>query len=215
MSLLSDQEIKTEVAVNDMIFPFVPNQVRTIKGRTVNEVRADNGLPLLTLEPEGNALAEEGKKIISYGLSSYGYDIRCVNKWKIFTNAFGEIIDPKAFAPRAFVETEDNYCIIPPNSFVLTSSVEYFRMPKDILGICIGKSTYARCGLVVNITPLEAGWEGNLTIELSNTTPLPLKVYAGEGIAQLIFFRGQPCLTTYADRAGKYQGQTGIVTSKL
>ena len=156
----------------------------------------------------------EGK--ISYGLSSYGYDARCSKEFKIFTNVDNAIVDPKDFAEDSFVDRETDVCIIPPNSFVLTRSVEYFKIPKDVLVICLGKSTYARCGLIVNVTPLEPGWEGHVTLEISNTTPLPAKVYANEGVAQFLFFKGSiPCETTYADRAGKYMGQRGVTLPRI
>jgi len=166
------------------------------------------------IEPFEEKLISKGK--ISYGLSSYGYDIRVADEFKIFTNAFSSVIDPKNFSPSSFVDFKGKICIVPPNSFVLARSVEYFRMPKNVFGIVVGKSTYARCGIIVNITPLEPGWEGHLTIEISNTTPLPAKIYANEGIAQVIFFEGdEPPLVTYADRKGKYQKQKGITLPKV
>jgi dCTP deaminase len=153
---------------------------------------------------------------ISYGCSSYGYDIRIAKHFKVFTNVHGSIIDPKNFDERAFVEIEADYCLIPPNSFALARSWELFNIPRDILALCLGKSTYARCGILVNVTPLEPEWKGYLTIEISNTTPLPVKIYGGEGIAQIIFFSQFPeCEVSYADRKGKYQSQTGITTAKL
>lgn len=156
------------------------------------------------------------KGVISYGLSSYGYDSRCSNEFKIFTNVDNAIVDPKNFSAESFVDRETDVCIIPPNSFVLTRSVEYFRIPKDVLVICLGKSTYARCGLIVNVTPLEPGWEGHVTLEISNTTPLPAKVYANEGVAQFLFFKGSaPCDVSYADRAGKYMGQRGVTLPRM
>lgn len=152
---------------------------------------------------------------ISYGLSSYGYDARCSNEFKIFTNVDNAIVDPKDFKHQSFVDRETDVCVIPPNSFALTRSVEYFRIPRDVLVICLGKSTYARCGLIVNVTPLEPGWEGHVTLEISNTTPLPAKVYANEGVAQFLFFKGsEACETSYADRSGKYMGQTGVTLPK-
>jgi len=154
--------------------------------------------------------------VISYGLSSYGYDARCSNEFKIFTNVDSAVVDPKAFSEKSFVDRETDVCIIPPNSFVLTRSVEYFKIPKDVLVICLGKSTYARCGLIVNVTPLEPGWEGHVTLEISNTTPLPAKVYANEGVAQFLFFKGSaPCEISYADRAGKYMGQKGVTLPRM
>lgn len=154
---------------------------------------------------------QNGAKIISYGLSSYGYDARCSNEFMIFTNVDNAIVDPKDFSNKSFVERTTDVCVIPPNSFVLTRTVEYFRIPKDVLVVCLGKSTYARCGLIVNVTPLEPGWEGHVTLEISNTTPLPAKVYANEGVAQFLFFKGSSqCEVTYADRSGKYMGQRGV-----
>ena len=151
-------------------------------------------------------------KIVSFGPSSYGYDIRAAPEWKVFTNLDSTIVDPKRLDPTAFVEKNDESIVIPPNSFALARSVECFQMPTDVLGVVLGKSTYARCGIVVNCTPMEPGWRGYLTIEISNTTPLPAKVYANEGIAQVLFFRGsQPCRTSYADRQGKYQDQPAKV----
>lgn len=154
--------------------------------------------------------------MISYGLSSYGYDARISDEFMIFTNVDNAVVDPKDFSSKSFVERKTDICIIPPNSFVLSRTVEYFRIPKDVLVVCLGKSTYARCGLIVNVTPLEPGWEGHVTLEVSNTTPLPAKVYANEGISQFLFFKGSSaCETTYADRAGKYQGQRGVTLPRL
>ncbi len=153
---------------------------------------------------------------ISYGLSSFGYDARVSNEFKIFTNVNAEIVDPKNFKASNFVTKNVSECIIPPNSFVLASTVEYFRIPKDVLVVCLGKSTYARCGIIVNVTPLEPGWEGHVTLEFSNTTPLPAKVYANEGVAQFIFLKGNETPeTTYSDRNGKYMGQTGVTLPKI
>ncbi len=158
---------------------------------------------------------EAGNRKISYGISSYGYDLRITNEFKVFTNVYNSIVDPKNFSEDAFVDIEADTCVIPPNSFALARSVEYFRIPKDILVICLGKSTYARCGIIVNVTPLEPEWEGHVTIEISNTTPLPAKVYAGEGIAQLLFFKAEEmCQITYAQKKGKYMGQRGITLPK-
>lgn len=154
---------------------------------------------------------DAGNKIVSYGQSSYGYDIRVAEEFKVFTNVHNSIVDPKHFKDNAFVDICTHECIIPPNSFALARSVERFCIPSTVLGFCIGKSTYARCGIIVNVTPLEPGWKGYLTIEISNTTPLPAKIYANEGIAQVIFFEGEPCETSYADRKGKYMNQVGIV----
>lgn len=159
---------------------------------------------------------DNGKKIVSYGLSSFGYDIRVSNEFKVFTNVYNSIVDPKQFSEDAFVDMQVDECIIPPNSFALARSVEYFRIPRSAIALCIGKSTYARCGMIVNVTPLEPEWEGYLTIEISNTTPLPAKIYANEGIAQLLFFSSDvACETSYADRGGKYMNQVGIVGPKV
>ncbi len=154
--------------------------------------------------------------IISYGLSSYGYDARVADQFKVFTNVDSAIVDPKEFNPDSFVDRTGPVCIVPPNSFALAHTVEYFRIPRDVLVICLGKSTYARCGIIVNVTPLEPEWEGQVTIEISNTTPLPAKIYAGEGICQFLFIRGdQPCETSYADKAGKYMGQRGVALPRM
>lgn len=156
------------------------------------------------------------EKIVSYGTSSYGYDVRCAPEFKIFTNINSTIVDPKHFDEKCFVDVEGPECIIPPNSFALARTVEYFRIPRDVLVVCLGKSTYARCGIIVNVTPLEPEWEGHVTLEFSNTTPLPARIYAGEGVAQMLFFRGsEPCETSYKDRKGKYQGQTGVTIPKV
>jgi len=153
---------------------------------------------------------------ISFGVSSYGYDARVSNEFKIFTNVNSEIVDPKNFKPTNFVTKKSSECIIPPNSFVLASTVEYFKVPKDVLVICLGKSTYARCGIIVNVTPLEPGWEGHVTLEFSNTTPLPAKIYANEGAAQFVFLKGSEVPeVTYADRNGKYMRQTGVTLPKV
>ena len=150
--------------------------------------------------------------VISYGLSSYGYDLRIADEFKIFTNINNTLVDPKAFDPRSFVDSQGPVCIVPPNSFALGRSVEYFKIPRNVLTICVGKSTYARCGIITNVTPFEPEWEGFVTLEISNTTPLPAKIYANEGIAQVLFFESdEACQTSYADRQGKYQGQQGIV----
>jgi dCTP deaminase len=154
--------------------------------------------------------------VISYGLSSYGYDVRIADEFKIFTNINSTIVDPKHFDPRSFVDFRGDVCIIPPNSFALARTVEYFRIPRNVLTICVGKSTYARCGIIVNVTPFEPEWEGIVTLEVSNTTPLPAKIYANEGIAQVLFFEGdEPCETSYADKRGKYQAQQGLTLPKL
>ncbi|MDE2772269.1 MAG: dCTP deaminase [Gemmatimonadota bacterium] len=166
------------------------------------------------IEPFEPGQVREG--VISYGLSSYGYDIRVAAEFKVFTNVYNVVVDPKAFDPRSFIDVREGICNIPPNSFALARTEEYFRMPRNVLAICVGKSTYARCGIVVNVTPLEPGWEGYLTLEISNTTPLPAKIYAGEGIAQLLFFEGdeEPSVA-YADREGKYQHQSGVTLPRL
>ena len=154
--------------------------------------------------------------VISYGLSSYGYDARCADSFKVFTNVDSAVVDPKAFSPSSFVDRTGPVCIIPPNSFVLTHTVEYFRIPRDVLVICLGKSTYARCGIIVNVTPFEPEWEGHVTIEISNTTPLPAKIYANEGIAQVLFFQSdEPCAKSYKDKKGKYQAQRGVTLPRL
>jgi dCTP deaminase len=166
------------------------------------------------IEPFVEAQRLEG--CISYGLSSYGYDDRVADEFKIFTNVDSETVDHKDFASNSFVDRQVNVCIIPPNSFALARTVEYFRVPEDILVICLGKSTYARCGIIVNVTPLEPGWEGHVTLEFSNTTPLPAKIYANEGACQFLFLKGnERCETSYADRAGKYMGQRGVTLPKL
>ncbi|MBO6504108.1 MAG: dCTP deaminase [Kordiimonadaceae bacterium] len=153
---------------------------------------------------------------ISYGLSSYGYDARVAPEFKIFTNVDSAVVDPKNFSPKSFVDRDADECVIPPNSFALARTVEYFRVPKDVLVICLGKSTYARCGIIVNVTPLEPGWEGHVTLEFSNTTPLPARIYANEGACQFLFLQGnEQCETAYSDRSGKYQGQTGVTLPKL
>jgi dCTP deaminase len=183
MSLQSDRWIKKMAIENKMIEPFEPKQVKQV----------------------------DGKKVISYGLSSYGYDLRVGRKFKLFTNIYTSMVDPKNFKDDSFVDMEGDYCIIPPNSFALAVSVEYFRIPRDVLTICIGKSTYARCGIIVNVTPFEPEWEGYVTLEISNTTPLPAKIYANEGLAQVLFYKGEAvCETSYADRLGKYMKQVDI-----
>ncbi len=183
MSIKSDKWIRQMANDHGMIEPFEPYQVR----------QGTNG------------------KSISHGTSSYGYDIRCSNEFKIFTNINSAVVDPKNFAPASFVDITSDVCIIPPNSFALARSVEYFRIPRSVLVICLGKSTYARCGIIVNVTPLEPEWEGHITLEFSNTTPLPAKIYANEGVAQLLFLESdEVCETSYKDRGGKYQGQKGV-----
>ena len=166
------------------------------------------------IEPFVEAQRREG--CISYGLSSYGYDARVADEFKIFTNVDSAVVDPKNFAANSFVDRKTDVCIIPPNSFALARTVEYFRVPRDVLVICLGKSTYARCGIIVNVTPFEPEWEGYVTLEFSNTTPLPAKIYANEGVAQVIFFESdEVCETSYRDRGGKYQGQKGVTLPKI
>jgi dCTP deaminase len=166
------------------------------------------------IEPFTEKQVREG--VISYGLSSYGYDARIAGEFKIFTNINHTIVDPKEFDPRSFVDFQGEECIIPPNSFALARTVEYFRIPRNVITVCLGKSTYARCGIIVNVTPLEPEWEGIVTLEVSNTTPLPARIYAGEGIAQFLFFEGdEPCETSYADKKGKYQAQKGLALPRL
>jgi len=175
-------------AQHGMIEPFEPGQVRDV----------------------------DGKRVISYGTSSYGYDIRCANEFKIFTNINSAIVDPKNFDDNSFVDVKSDVCIIPPNSFALARTVEYFRIPRSVLTICLGKSTYARCGIIVNVTPLEPEWEGHVTLEFSNTTPLPARIYANEGVAQVLFFESdEECLVSYGDKKGKYQKQTGITLPRV
>ncbi|MGB0719835.1 MAG: dCTP deaminase [Bdellovibrionales bacterium] len=181
-----------------------------LSDRQIRKLAQNDGM----IEPFVEKQTRDG--VISYGLSSYGYDARCAPDFKIFTNVDTAMVDPKAFSETNFVTREQDVCIIPPNSFVLTHTVEYFKIPTDVLVVCLGKSTYARCGLIVNVTPLEPGWEGHVTLEISNTTPNPAKVYANEGIAQFLFFKGsEACETSYADRAGKYMGQRGVTLPKL
>ncbi len=169
------------------------------------------------IEPFAPAQVSEvnGQKIVSYGTSSYGYDIRCANEFKIFTNINSTLIDPKNFDEKSFVDFQGDVCIIPPNSFALARTIEYFRIPRNVLTVCLGKSTYARCGIIVNVTPFEPEWEGHVTLEFSNTTPLPAKIYANEGVAQVLFFEGdEVCEVSYLDRKGKYQGQSGVTLPK-
>ena len=183
MSIKADKWIRRMAEQYDMISPFEPNQVRSVNG----------------------------EKIISYGVSSYGYDVRCAREFKVFTNVHSVIVDPKNFDDKSFIDIESDVCIIPPNSFALARTIEYFRIPRNVLTVCLGKSTYARCGIIVNVTPLEPEWEGHVTLEFSNTTPLPAKIYANEGVAQMLFLESdEVCEVSYADRAGKYQGQRGV-----
>ena len=166
------------------------------------------------IEPFSDKQVRDG--VISYGVSSYGYDVRIADEFKIFTNINSTVIDPKKFDPRSFVDVKGDVCIIPPNSFALARTVEYFRIPRNVLTVCVGKSTYARCGIIVNVTPFEPEWEGIVTLEVSNTTTLPAKIYANEGIAQVLFFEGdEPCETSYADKKGKYQAQQTLTLPKL
>ena len=188
MSIKSDKWIKKMSLAEDMITPLSENQIRV-----------DN----------------EGNKLISYGVSSFGYDVRCSNEFKVFTNIHSAVVDPKNFDANSFVDIQSDVCVIPPNSFALARTVEYFKIPRKVLTICLGKSTYARCGIIVNVTPLEPEWEGHVTLEFSNTTNLPAKIYAGEGVAQMIFFESdEDCDVSYKDRGGKYQGQTGVTLPK-
>ena len=187
MAIKSDRWIRRMAEKHRMIEPFEAGQVRE---------------------------SEKGR-VISYGTSSYGYDIRCSDEFKIFTNINSAVVDPKQFDENSFVDFKGEVCIIPPNSFALARTVEYFRIPRDVLTICLGKSTYARCGIIVNVTPFEPEWEGYVTLEFSNTTPLPAKIYANEGVAQVLFFESdEPCEISYKDRGGKYQGQTGVTLPK-
>jgi len=170
------------------------------------------------IEPFEDGLVRKngGGSVISYGLSSYGYDLRVADEFKVFTNVFNTVVDPKNFDPKSFVDVQTDCCIVPPNSFALARSVEYFRIPRDVLTLCVGKSTYARCGIIVNVTPFEPEWEGHVTLEISNTTPLPARIYAGEGLAQVLFLAAhEPCETSYRDRGGKYQSQRGITVPRM
>jgi dCTP deaminase len=188
MSIKSDKWITKMAKSHEMIKPFSENQVRT-----------DN----------------DGNQLISYGVSSYGYDVRCSNEFNVFTNIHSAIVDPKFFDEKSFVDIHSDICVIPPNSFALARTVEYFKIPRNTLTVCLGKSTYARCGIIVNVTPLEPEWEGHVTLEFSNTTNLPAKIYAGEGVAQMLFFESdEECAVSYKDRGGKYQGQTGVTLPK-
>ena len=183
MSIKADRWIRHMATEHGMIDPFVERQVRTA----------------------GN------ERLISYGVSSYGYDVRCADEFKVFTNLHSVTVDPKNFDEKSFVDVKGDYCIIPPNSFALARTVEYFRIPRNVLTMCLGKSTYARCGIIVNVTPLEPEWEGHVTLEFSNTTTLPAKIYANEGVAQMLFFESdEACEVSYRDRDGKYQGQRGV-----
>lgn len=166
------------------------------------------------IEPFADKQVRNG--VISYGVSSYGYDIRVADEFKIFTNVYSAVVDPKNFDPRSMIDYKGDVCVIPPNSFALARTIEYFRIPRSVLTVCLGKSTYARCGIIVNVTPFEPEWEGFVTLEISNTTPLPARIYANEGIAQVLFFEAdEECETSYADKKGKYQGQQSIILPKL
>ena len=187
MSIKADKWIRRMAESDGMIEPFEAGQVRE----------------------------NEGGKIISYGTSSYGYDVCCSDEFKVFTNIHSATVDPKNFDEKSFVDIRGEYCIIPPNSFALARTVEYFRIPRNVLTVCLGKSTYARCGIIVNVTPLEPEWEGHVTLEFSNTTNLPAKIYANEGVAQMLFFESdEVCEVSYKDRGGKYQGQRGVTLPK-
>ena len=176
---------------------------------------AEQGM-IAPFEPGQVKVSDAGERIVSYGTSSYGYDVRCSREFKVFTNINSTIVDPKHFDSGSFVDVESDVCIIPPNSFALARTVEFFRVPRDVLVICLGKSTYARCEIIVNVTPLEPEWEGHVTLEFSNTTPLPAKIYANEGACQFLFLKGDSvCEVSYADRAGKYQGQRGVTLPRL
>lgn len=188
MSIKSDRWIKRMAESHGMIEPFEAKQVKEVNGQ----------------------------RVVSFGTSSYGYDIRCSDEFKLFTNLNSTIVDPKNFDSNSFVDLKAPVCIIPPNSFALARTVEYFRIPRNVLTICLGKSTYARCGIIVNVTPFEPEWEGFVTLEFSNTTPLPAKIYANEGVAQVLFFESdEDCETSYKDRGGKYQGQHGVTLPKI
>ncbi len=181
-----------------------------LSDRWIRRMAQEKGM----IEPFVDAQKREG--VISYGLSSYGYDARVGNDFKIFTNVNSSVVDPKNFDQQSFVDRNTDVCIIPPNSFALARTVEYFRIPRDVLVICVGKSTYARCGIIVNVTPLEPEWEGHVTLEFSNTTPLPARIYANEGACQFLFLQGnEPCEVSYRDKAGKYQGQRGVTLPKI
>jgi len=182
-------------------------------------IKADTWIRRMSLEHKMIEPFVDGQiraDVVSYGLSSYGYDIRVADEFKVFTNVYNSLIDPKNFDPRSFVDIKGDHCIVPPNSFALARTIEYFRIPRDVLTVCLGKSTYARCGIIVNVTPFEPEWEGYVTIEISNTTPLPAKIYANEGIAQVLFFQSdEPCERSYKDKKGKYQAQTGVTLPRI
>ena len=178
--------------------------------RWIRRMATEHGM----IEPFVDTQVREG--VVSFGLSSYGYDIRVADEYKVFTNINNTVVDPKNFDPRSFVDIKSDTCIVPPNSFALARTVEYFRIPRDVLTVCVGKSTYARCGIIVNVTPFEPEWEGFVTLEISNTTPLPARIYSNEGIAQVLFFQSdEPCERSYADKSGKYLKQTGVTLPKI
>ena len=188
-------------------------------GMTTMSIKSDTWIKRMALEHKMiEPFVDEQMRsgVISYGVSSYGYDIRVADEFKVFTNIYNTVVDPKNFDPKSFVDIKADVCIIPPNSFALARTIEYFRIPRDILTVCLGKSTYARCGIIVNVTPFEPEWEGHVTIEISNTTPLPAKIYANEGIAQVLFFQSdEPCAVSYKDKKGKYQAQRGVTLPKI
>jgi len=190
-----------------------------LKEYNTMSIMSDGQIRQLAIKDQMIEPFEEKQKrdgIISYGLSSYGYDARVSNEFKIFTNVDSAVVDPKNFSEQGFVNRETDVCVIPPNSFALARTVEYFRIPRDVLVICVGKSTYARCGIIVNVTPLEPEWEGHVTLEFSNTTPLPAKIYANEGACQFLFLKGsEACEVSYADKAGKYMGQKGVTLPRI
>ena len=211
-----------------MIEPFADRQVRRLQDPFHDDApppvvpgaggNAGEDIASMAIAPEDPArmAGAPERGLISYGLSSYGYDLRVSDEFKVFTNVFNTVVDPKSFDAQSFVDMRTDICIVPPNSFALARSVEYFRIPRDILTICLGKSTYARCGIIVNVTPFEPEWEGHVTLEISNTTPLPARIYAHEGLAQVIFLAAEsPCEVSYADRAGKYMKQRGITVPRL
>jgi dCTP deaminase len=211
MPILPDHWIRQQALKHKMIDPFVDNQVRAVDTNEEGLAIANSPVPL-----RGPKLASKPEGVISYGVSSYGYDARVADEFKIFTNVDSVIVDPKAFSPNSFVDRKTDVCIIPPNSFALARTVEYFRIPRDVLVICLGKSTYARCGIIVNVTPLEPEWEGHVTLEFSNTTPLPAKIYANEGACQFLFLKAeQLCDVSYQDRRGKYMKQVGVTLPRL
>ena len=213
----NDKQIRALVASHQMIEPFEPGQMRC----EYRQLTADELFRHHNNEPVDGLFFGRGEdpmvqsKVISYGTSSYGYDIRCSDEFKVFTNIHSTVVDPKNFDPKCFVDFKQDFCIIPPNSFALARTVEYFKIPDNVMTICLGKSTYARCGIIVNVTPFEPGFEGHITLEFSNTTPLPAKIYANEGCAQVLFFMGERPETTYGDRGGKYQKQTGVTGPRM